>query len=174
MISIHPYTPGSHTLPSMSDTHVFPLCVTLSPFAYGFVLSGYCHSGIVSGSGISTFANSEGAASGVHMGIEYTQTHNDKCIPIFSYLSYFRPPYLTNLKNHFQSKGCFLIRLSNSATMISFVVALFSQSYFLQYSLSTSSFSILTRNAVSSITISRLLYYIIILEKVNYFPLIIF
>ena len=53
--SSHPYTPGSQTLLSVVLCHVLPLCVTLSPLAYGFVLSGCSHSGIVSLSGISTW-----------------------------------------------------------------------------------------------------------------------
>lgn len=62
--SVHPYTPGSHTLLSTSETHVTPLCWTLSPAMYAFVASGCSHAGITSGSGISTFAQRLGAASG--------------------------------------------------------------------------------------------------------------
>ena len=78
--------------------------------------------------------------------------------------------YLTNLKNHFQSIGCFLIRLSNSATMISFAVALFSQAYFPQYSLSTSIFSISMRNVVSSISITNRLVCLCLLSHVQRIP----
>ena len=48
-ISSQPYTPGSHTLLSRIEIHTFPLCMTLSPVMYAFVLSGWIHSGIRSG-----------------------------------------------------------------------------------------------------------------------------
>ena len=41
-----PITPGSHTLLSTMLSHVFPLCVTLSPLEYPLVLPGCSHSGI--------------------------------------------------------------------------------------------------------------------------------
>lgn len=40
-----PITPGSHTLLSTRLSHVFPLCVTLSPLEYPLVLPGCSHSG---------------------------------------------------------------------------------------------------------------------------------
>lgn len=61
------YASGDHTLLSISDSYILPLYVTLSPFIYGFVLSGCSHSGMTSGSGISTFAHKEGASVGVHV-----------------------------------------------------------------------------------------------------------
>lgn len=59
-----PVAPGSQTLLSTSDSQVLPLWVTLSPCIYGFVESGCSHSGITSGSGISTFVQRDGETSG--------------------------------------------------------------------------------------------------------------
>ena len=62
-----PIAPGSHTLLSARLSHVFPLCVTLSPLEYPLVLPGCSHSGITDGSGISTFAHKDGDTSGAQL-----------------------------------------------------------------------------------------------------------
>ena len=62
-----PAAPGSHTLLSARLSHVFPLWVTRSPLAYGFVLLGCSHSGTTDGSGINTFAHKDGDTSGAQL-----------------------------------------------------------------------------------------------------------